>query len=146
MISNKNEIKKAVTKFLRDAINDKVLGLVTIKISLTGNREPEEFIIEKFVSKIVKDHNFLVHDISVIADSDGFSRLFVKVYDTRTIVEYIKYQDSKIKTMKTPKNYINAMSKLIAIADDFNNQYGEGDKNRTKEIQECEEIFQLLNS
>lgn len=139
-------------KIARESLIKNVVGPNTAKISLSGNQEPLTNEIEIKLLKIF-ERDIIISDISVLYDSDGyedssygFTIVKVTYFCKNTFSEYLNMLLDRIKIIEKPKKILNAFNKAIIIADDFNNRFGEENFNKTKELNEIQKTFELLNT
>jgi len=139
-----NEIGNAVEELFNVSKQDAIIGPIELKITMKGNGELIEEDIQKQCINAAIDEGFHLSSLQVIYDEDGFTRIIVKAYDNATIISHIRNLEKRDQVRSNPRQMLNAFNKAIIIADDFNNQFGEGKHNKTVELNEIQEIFELM--
>ena len=120
---------------------------------MSGNQEPLQPDFQAQARECMRALNFIYDSVECYHDDDGyegrgagFTKVIVKCYDKATIVDYINYLHKREQVRTNPQQMLNAFNKAITIADNFNNMFGEGKWDKTKELNEIDEVFQLMQS
>lgn len=137
-------LEKTLHAVLSQAKKDKVIGPVKCRFSTAGNKETMQDTFEKIAKEICEAMGFIYGNIHVVYDDEGFTRISINCYDSNKIVEYIDELVKRDKLKQNPRQMLNAFNKTITIADHFNNMFGEGIHNKTKELNEINEIYDLM--
>jgi len=153
MRTNLKDFKHTLMAILSEAVEEKVVGPIKLSVSMSGNKEPMEPELQREARECMNKLGFIYDRVDCYHDDDGyegrgagFTKVIIKCYDKSTIIEYINYLHKREKVRTNPKQMISAFNKAIMIADDFNNRFGEGNYNKTKEIQEIDEVFKLMQN
>ena len=146
-----NKVASLFKSIAKDSLVNNVVGPNVAKITLSGNQEPLTNEIEINLLKIF-EKDIIISDISVLYDDDGyensskgFTVIKVTYFCKNTFKKYLDMLLQKALINEKPKEMLKAFNKAIIIADDFN-MFGEGAFNKTKELNEIQKTFELLNT
>jgi len=141
----KAELENGIRALLKKAKEDYTVGLIELKISVSGNYEPIQDEIYKFIDEAAFDENLVLspdNGVNVLYDDDGFTRIFIKVYDTDRLFDYIKELEKRVQVRENPQVLLSTLNKAITMLEDYNNMYGDK-HNKTQEINDLDEILKL---
>lgn len=136
------DIRMIVEPLFKQEKKESIIGLIKLKFSMSGNQEPVEFEIEKIINEVAQKIGFRINQVSVLYDSDGFSRIFIQCYDNDTFMNHIKNLEKKAIIDKRPNSLLIALNKAIRLLDNYNNMHGDT-INTTTEITSLDEILKL---
>jgi len=141
-------LKNTLRAMLNNAKENMIVGPVNCKFNCGGNQEMMQDEFEKASKEVCNELGFKYDSIFVIHDDDGtrkgFTKIRITAYNEETIIEYVNLLINRDKVRGNPRQMLKAFNDCIIIADHFNNMFGEGHHNKTKELNEIQEVFELM--
>jgi len=137
-------IEKTLLAVLTQARKDNVIGPVNTKIKTFGNKEGLQSQMEKVAKEVCEALNYVYSDMFVVYDDDNFTSIRITAYNKDNIIKYIDDLHKKENVRQNPRQMLNAFNKALTIADHFNNMFGEGIHNKSKELNEINDIYDLM--
>ena len=95
-MSNYSKLKRGLKEQLNIAKDDKVVGPITLRLSMTGNREPEHLAIMIIVKEMCFEQGFKFRSLDIYND-EGWSRLIIELLDNRTLLDYVEHLEKELK-------------------------------------------------
>lgn len=93
-MSNYFQLKRGLKAQFDLAKKDKVVGPITFRFSMSGNREPEQEDVTIIVKEMCIEESFQFNHLNIYND-EGWSRLIIEMLDNRTIKEYEKHLEKE---------------------------------------------------
>lgn len=141
------KVEDALVAMISQDKKDPIVSPINVNISVRGNHEMKEDKINEIAKDVCNQLDYIFGKSFIIHDNDddkGWTKIKITVCSQEKILEYVKLLEKREQIRQHPAQILKAFNDLLMIADHFNNMFGEGIHNKTKEIQQIEDVFQLM--